>query len=199
MKVACDESGIKKAVDAIKKGGIVVFPTDTVYGIGCDPFNEKSVEEIYKIKKRDIKKRFPILGHKKTDLEKIVKFDVTSNKIAEKFWPGKVTLIVEVTDEKIKESLGAGKKIGVRVPDNLCVQKILGVVKLLIGTSANISGESSYTDPDECLQKLNGIDVFVDGGKIDSKGESTIVECDGDNIVIHREGSVSKEEIMSIR
>lgn len=198
MKVICDESGIKKAIDSIKEGGVIVFPTDTVYGIGCDPFNEKSVEKIYKIKKRDIKKRFPILGHTKSDLEKIVKFDENSNKIAEKFWPGKVTLIVEVTDKKIKESLGADKKIGVRVPDNTCVQKILGAVKLLIGTSANISGDPSYTDPEKIPHGLNGIDVFVDGGRIDSKGESTIVEFEGDNIIIHREGSVSREEIMRI-
>ena len=198
MKVVCDESGIKKAVDSIKKGGIVVFPTDTVYGIGCDPFNEKSVEEIYNIKKRDIKKRFPILAHTKSDLEKIVKFDLNSNKIAEKFWPGKVTLIVEVTDEKIKKSLGADKKIGVRVPDNICIQKILGVVRMLIGTSANISGDPSFTDPVNYPERLIGVDVFVDGGRIESRGESTILECDGNNVIIHREGSVTKEEIMRV-
>ena len=86
MKVKCDKEGIEQASKIIRDGGIVVFPTDTVYGIGCDPYNKKSVDKIYQIKRRSKTKPFPVLAFSIDEATKIVEFDKVSRKIANKFW-----------------------------------------------------------------------------------------------------------------
>ena len=198
MRKKCDANGINAAVKSIKDGGTVIFPTDTVYGIGCDPYNKKAVEKIYKIKNRERDKLFPVLAFSKKQLEKIVNFDNKATKIAERFWPGQITLILPLKDKKLRDSMSLSDKIAVRVPKNECILSILEKCNFLVGTSANISGEKSFTDPDECEKNVSGYDVIVDGGKIVSKGESTIVEINDNNLEIKREGSVSKEEILSL-
>ena len=195
MKVNCDAKSIEKATKIIKEGGIVIFPTDTVYGIGCDPFNQKAVDRIYQIKNRDKKKPFPILTHSIDFASEIVDFDKFSEKIAKKFWPGPLTIIAKLKDEKLKETLGLDEKIAIRVPNNQCLLNILKNSKFLVGTSANLSGEKSYTNSQDCFQNVTGFDVFVDGGDIDNKGESTIVEIDKGIPIIHRVGPIKKEEI----
>ncbi len=197
LKVSCDTKGIEIAVKTLQNGGVVVFPTDTVYGIGCDPYNVDAIKTIYKIKKRDDSKLFPVLGYSREELEKIVEFDDKSKKIAAKFWPGQVTLILKIKDEKIKKSLNLEEKIAVRIPKNRCIMYLLKNCKLLVGTSANISGTSSFKDPNECRNNITGYDVFMDDGIIQSSGESTVVEID-DEINILREGVVSKELILEV-
>ena len=198
MRVSCTDSDIKVAIKKIKAGGIIVFPTDTVYGIGCDPYNKKTISRLYEIKKRKKTKPFPILGVSKTELEKIAEFNTLEEKIAEKFWPGQVTLVLKVKDEKIRQSLCLDKKIAVRVPNNQCVLSLLKECKLLVGTSANISGTTPFTDPNECSKNLTRYDLLIDGGIIPSQSESTIVEIVGDDIKILREGNVPEKEIREL-
>nr|AIF02361.1 Sua5/YciO/YrdC/YwlC family protein (rimN, SUA5) [uncultured marine thaumarchaeote KM3_156_B03] len=195
MRISCNNVGIQKAAKIINKGGIVIFPTDTVYGIGCDPYNQKAVLSLYKIKKREKTKPLPVIGYSKKELEKIAEFNNKAEKIAELFWPGPITLILKVKDENIKKSLGLGKKIAVRVPNNQCALSLLKECKLLVATSANISGTTSLTDPDDCKKDLDGYDLLIDGGILSDDGESTIVEIDGNKVRIVRSGSVSEEEL----
>ena len=192
--VRCDDQGISQIVEAYEDGRIIAFPTDTVYGLGCNPLNKDSISRIYDIKKRSGKKRFPILGFSKKDLEKIVEFNSKAEKISEKFWPGQVTLLLPIRKEITKQIENDGK-LAVRVPNNKCVLSILKQCKLIIGTSANISGEESILDPKECKMRLPEIDILVDGGKIKSYGESTIIDFVDDEIKIIRKGSISKDEI----
>ena len=196
LKVSCNKEGIEKASQIVSRGGIVIFPTDTVYGIGCNPYNKEAVEKIYKIKSRDIMKSVPVLTYSIETAEKIVEFDQFTKKIVEKFWPGPLTVILKVTDKKIKESLNLENKIAIRVPDHKCTLELLKKCNFLVGTSANISGDLSYTDPEECLKNLENYDIFVDGGIITSKGESTIIEIENEQIKIIREGSLTKDEIL---
>lgn len=196
MKVNCDKEGIEKASQIINQGGVVIFPTDTVYGIGCDPYNKASIEKIYKIKSRDITKSVPVLTYSIETAEKIAQFDQLAKKIVKKFWPGPLTIILKVTDEKIKKSLNLENKIAIRVPDHKCTLELLKKCNYLVGTSANISGDVPYTNPKECLKKMQDYDVFVDGGIITSNGESTIIEIENEEIKIIREGSLTKEEIL---
>lgn len=184
-------------VNEIKKGKIIVFPTDTVYGIGCYPYLRESVQKIYQIKKRNLDKKLPILGYSKKDLEKIVKFDKTANDLAKKFWPGPLTMILKIKDNRLKNSLNLKEELAVRIPKNDCVQKILKECKFLIGTSANISGNTSYTNPNECIKYITGYDIFIDGGIISSLGESTIVKIQKDNFEIIREGIISRQDIIN--
>jgi L-threonylcarbamoyladenylate synthase len=195
LKVKCDKEGIEKASKVVKDGGIIVFPTDTVYGMGCDPYNKKAVDKIYQIKGRSKTKPFPILVYSFDAASEIVEFDKDSKKIADKFWPGPLTLILKLRDEKLKESLNLKEKIAIRVPNNQCLLNLLKNSKFLVGTSANLSGESSFTKSQECYQKISECDVFLDGGDIENGGESTILEMDKGKPIIHRIGSLKKEEI----
>ena len=192
--VTCNGQGISQIIEAYEDGRIIAFPTDTVYGLGCNPLNKDSISRIYDIKRRSGKKRFPILGFSKKDLEKIVEFNSKAEKISEKFWPGQVTLLLPIRKE-ITEKIENDGKLAVRVPNNECVLSILKQCKLIIGTSANISGEESILDPNECKMRLPEIDILVDGGEIKSYGESTIIDFVDDEIKIIRKGSISKDEI----
>ena len=195
--VSCDEKGIEKIVNVYENGGIIAFPTDTVYGLGCNPFNSDSTSRIFELKNRDGGKKFPILGISKNELEKIVDFNSNAKKIAENFWPGQVTLLLPIRKE-VANKIENNGKLAVRVPGNECVLSILKHCKLIVGTSANISGEKSILDSTELKMKLPNVDVLVDGGKIVSSGESTIIDFVNGELKMIREGSVSKENIEKI-
>jgi L-threonylcarbamoyladenylate synthase len=195
LKIDCNKEGIEKTYEIIKNGGIVIFPTDTVYGIGCDPYNENAVKKIYKIKSREKIKSLPVLAYSLEIVKKITHIDPFTEKIIEKYWPGSLTLILELTDQKLKKSLNLDNKIAIRIPDSKCTLKLLEKCSLLVGTSANISGNSSYTNPDECLKNIKNYDVFLNGGTITSKGESTIIEIENEEIKIIREGVLKMENI----
>ena len=198
MKISCKDADIQIASKAINDGAIVVFPTDTVYGLGCNPYNHNAVLSLYEIKKRKKTKPFPVIGYSKKELEKIAEFNPLEGKIAEKFWPGPITLILKVKDKEIQKSLELEGKIAVRVPDNQCVLALLKECKLLVGTSANIYGTAPFNDPKECSENLNGYDLFIDGGIISSQGESTIVEIENNDVKILRKGNVSEEMIKEL-
>jgi len=198
LKISCNNDDIQKAANAISDGAIIVFPTDTVYGLGCNPYNHDSVLSLYEIKKREKTKPFPVLGYSKEELEKIAEFSPLEEKIAEKFWPGAITLILKVKDKDIQKSLSLGEKIAVRVPNNKCALALLKECKLLVGTSANISETKPFNDPKECNENLIGYDLFIDGGIISSKGESTIVEIENNDVKILRKGSISEEMIKEL-
>jgi L-threonylcarbamoyladenylate synthase len=190
LKVNCNKEGITKSSQIIEKGGIVIFPTDTVYGIGCNPYNIDSVKKIYEIKSRSTNKSLPVLAYSLDIVKQIVLIDEFTEKIIKKYWPGSLTLILKLTDEKLKKSLNLENKIAVRIPNSKCTLKLLEKCKLLVGTSANISGNSSYTDPDECLKNIKNYDIFINGGTITSQGESTIIEIENEKIKIIREGAL---------
>ncbi len=198
MKVSCNKQGIEKAAQIVNQGGIIIFPTDTVYGIGCNPYNSKAVKKIYKIKSRQTTKPLPVLTYSIKTAEKIVEFDQLTKKIVEKFWPGPLTVILKVTDKKIVESLNLDEKIAIRVPDHRCTLELLKKCDFIVGTSANVSGDLPYTNPDECLKNLHSFDIFVDGGIIASErsGESTIIEIKDGEVVVIRQGSLTKDEIL---
>ena len=198
MKISCNDEDVQKAASAISDGAVIVFPTDTVYGLGCNPYNHDAVLSLYEIKKREKTKPFPVIGYSKEELEKIAEFNALEEKIAETFWPGAITLILKVKDKEIQKSLSLGEKIAVRVPNNKCALALLKECKLLVGTSANISGASPFNDPKECTENLTGYDLFIDGGIISSEGESTIVEIENNDVKILRKGSISEEMIKEL-
>jgi len=198
LKISCNDADIQIAAKAINDGAIVVFPTDTVYGLGCNPYNHDAVQSIYEIKKRNKTKPFPVIGYSKKELEKIAEFNPLEEKIAEKFWPGPITLILKIKDKEIQKSLDLEGKIAVRVPNNQCVLALLKECKLLVGTSANISGTTPFNDPKECGKNLSGYDLLIDGGIISGQGESTIVEIENNDVKILRKGNVSEEIIKEL-
>ena len=196
MKVNCNDEGIRKSVESIENGGVIIFPTDTVYGIGCNPYDANAVKKIYEIKSREKIKSLPVLASSIEIVKQISIIDEFTEKIIKKYWPGPLTLILKLKDKNLKESLNLEDKIAVRIPNSECTLKLLNKCNLLVGTSANVSGDSSFTDPQECMKNVNNYDIFVDGGTITSKGESTIIEIENEKIHVIREGALKKEDIV---
>lgn len=198
MIVLCSEEGIKRTTCVVKSGGTIVFPTDTVYGLGCDPYNPQAVQTIYRIKGRRESERLPVLGISIREISRIAFLDKFSKKIADNFWPGPVTLILKIKDYEIAKSLNLTSKIAVRIPNHPCALALLRECKLLVGTSANRSGSTSFGDPTEITNKLKGFDVLLDGGKITKPKESTIVEVNENRLKIIRRGKISEQELLAL-
>ena len=196
MKVNCNDEGIRKSVEIIENGGVIIFPTDTVYGIGCNPYDANAVKKIYEIKSREKIKSLPVLASSIQIVKQISIIDEFTEKIIKKYWPGPLTLILKLKDKNLKKSLNLEDKIAVRIPNSECTLKLLNKCNLLVGTSANVSGDSSFTDPQECMKNVKNYDIFVDGGTITSKGESTIIEIENEKIHVIREGALKKEDIV---
>ena len=191
--------GIREAGRVLAGGGVVIFPTDTVYGIGCNPFEKDAVRRIYGIKGREPAKPLPVLVHSKETAKQIVAFDSVSEEIADKMWPGPLTIILKIKENKLRESLGVKEKVAVRAPDHKCALGLLEQCRYVVGTSANISGMEPATDPGECERGMSGYDLLLDGGRIaGSRGESTIIELVDGELKIHRRGEIRKEEILGI-
>ena len=195
-QVPSDLSGITLAIESIKNGGVVIFPTDTVYGIGCDPYNEDAVERIYQLKNRDSTKPLPILGYSKRILENIVEFDETTYRIAEKFWPGRLTIVLPLKDDKLKKLSRGTNTLAVRVPNNKCVLAFLKKCELVVGTSANISGEEPFTDPQNIENDFIDCDIFLNDGIIHSSGASTVIKIENGEIKILRSGDISENDLV---
>ena len=197
-QVSCNSEGIALASNSFKNGGVIIFPTDTIYGIGCNPYDENAVNKIYSIKKRDRTKSLPVLGYSKEILEDIVYFNHTANIIIEKFWPGPLTIVLPLKDKKLTKLSNGADTLAVRIPNSKCALSILKECKLIVGTSANISGESPLTDPQKLDILSSDFDIFLNARIIKSSGESTIIEIKEEKIRILRNGAIPEEKFVEI-
>lgn len=183
----------------IKNGGIVVFPTDTIYGIGCDPYNDSAVKRIFMIKGRDEKKPLPVLTYNSNRAQEIVLLGRAGRALAQRFWPGALTIVAPLTDRNISHRVVAGSSsLAVRVPSNKCIMMLLRHCKYLVGTSANLSGEESLKSTKDVLDsRLQGYDAILDGGQTEKGRESTIIEIGGKPKIL-REGAIKSTEVLRL-
>ena len=199
------EEDLIKCTEIIINGGIIVFPTDTIYGLGCDPYNEKSVEKIFRLKNRLLEKALPILSCDISHVEEIMILDENGRKLANSFWPGPLTIIGTLKDNYIPKIITAGKQtIGIRIPNNIVTLTLLKYCNFLVGTSANISNEKSCLYAKEVMKSpLVGYDAIVIGNEKKTNNHfslkgSTIVDVSTSNIKIVREGVIKSETIYQI-
>src|ERR1700690_4032382 len=139
--IAADSShSIQRALEILQAGGLVAFPTDTVYGVGALAFNGKAVESIYVAKDRPIEKAIPVLLGGAQDMNKVAsEVPLKAKKLAERFWPGPLTIIVP-KHFNLPDSVSATNTVGVRVPNHFVARSVLSAVGPMAVTSANISG-----------------------------------------------------------
>jgi L-threonylcarbamoyladenylate synthase len=181
----------------LSDGGIIVFPTDTVYGIGCNPYYDESVERIFQIKDRSEDKPLPVMGYSISDIEKLVHMSPLAKSLAQYFWPGALTIVSPCKDNNIsRRVMAGGDNLAVRIPGNRCTQSLLRFCKYLIGTSANVSGRKPCTSSYEVLSSgLSGFDLVLDGGALGGGIESTIIEVMDSNVRILREGVIKSDKV----
>lgn len=193
---ATDEA-LKEAVKVLKRGGVIIYPTDTLYGLGADATSSKAKKKIYKIKGRNFHKPLSICVADLNQAKKFVKFDSLSLQITKKFLPGPLTLVLPQKKE-IKYVSQKGK-IAVRIPDNTFTLKLLKRFgKPITATSANLSGEKDPAKLSDINNKVKSqCDLIIDGGNFKFKKPSTVFDVESKKIL--REGAVSKRKLAKLK
>jgi tRNA threonylcarbamoyl adenosine modification protein (Sua5/YciO/YrdC/YwlC family) len=180
---------IDKAVSLLKEGGVIAYPTDTIYGLGCDMYNKKAIQRIYQIKKRDPQKPFSFIC---SDLKNISLYAQVTNqayKIMKRYLPGPYTFILLGTKLVPKIMTTKRKTVGIRVPDNnICLSLVKTLGNPIISTSVGFSGGTILSDP-SLIEETFGtqIDLTIDGGMLANQ-PSTIISLIDDEIEVIREG-----------
>ena len=193
------EDSILAASHIVKRGGLVVYPTDTVYGLGCDPFNVEAVKRVLKAK-GERKKPLPVLASKIEGVEKIAYLSKMARRIAARFWPGPLTFVLPKKRALLNIVTCNLDSVGVRVPrHNTAIHLIQLSGGLLIGTSANKTGKKPPRTAHEADKQLGKeIDMVLDGGPAPLGVASTVIDLTSDKPRILREGPISLEEITKV-
>jgi len=196
MIPAGDSRALEQALEVLQSGGLVAFPTDTVYGVGALAFMGSAVEGIYTAKNRPVEKAIPVLIGDPGDIGKVAgEVPELAEKLAGRFWPGPLTLVVP-KHPGLPAAVSATGTVGLREPDHPVARALLQRAGPLAVTSANLSGRSSPTTADEVLAQLGGrIALILDGGQTPGGVPSTVVDCVGSEPRILRQGVLSKAEI----
>lgn len=193
-----DEGSIRQAAQVVGRGGLIAYPTDTVYGLGCDPFNSAAVKKLVEAKRR-VKGGLPVLVDCSATAKELGEFNPIAVQLANNFWPGGLTLVVP-SASKFPPEVSSGGMVGFRMPDRSdTLQLIRDCGSALVGTSANISGMPSATTANEVLTSLGAaIDVVLDGGASKFSKGSTVVRVSDRGCLVLREGAVRIESIRRV-
>lgn len=191
-----DLEGLTVAADIVAKGGLICYPTDTVYGLGCDPLNPAAVERAVAAK-GERTKAMPVLVKSVKDAARLVHFSESAKKLADEFWPGPLTIVLSAKDY-VPSILAPERTVGVRSPNHVMCQQLLGVCSgLLVGTSANLTGKPPATSAKEIVNQLGDrVDIVLDGGRSPIGVASTVVDLTKPRILLLREGPITKAEIL---
>ena len=186
---------IQRAANIIRDGGLVIYPTDTVYGLGCDPFNENAVARLTSVKQRT-RENLPVLVSNLEKAKLLGRFKESLEVPLKRFWPGPLTIVVPCKVSLPRQVIGHDRMIGLRIPGR---EETLDLVSksggFLIGTSANISGKPSLTNAKDAFTMFDGkVDVILDGGSVAARIESTVVRQTDSGIQLLREGAIKYDE-----
>jgi L-threonylcarbamoyladenylate synthase len=192
---------ISRAIAALGRGDVIVFPTETVYGLGADALNHEAVEKVFQLKGRDPANPIPIIVSDRRMMRRLVdKIPPIAEKLIDCLWPGPLTLVLQARPDTPKQLLNSRGGVGVRISSQpLATRLSRQFGRPLTATSANPSGRQAASTIEEAENYFSGeIEVFVDGGKLAAKIGSSVVEVIEDKIKIIREGEISVSEIAAI-
>ena len=189
------QNEIRKAIKLLKQGELIVYPTDTLYGLGADIFNEEAIKKVYEVKKRPFDLPLSIAIASVDEINEYAYMNEIAYKIAREFLPGAITIILK--KRKVIPDIIAKEKIGIRIPANEIALKIAKELPIT-ATSANIHGKNPPKEIKEAKEQLRDkIALYIDGGKLPGK-PSTIVDVSEGKIKVIREGAIRGEEIWKI-
>lgn len=191
---------VEQGISILKDGGIVAFPTDTVYGLGACVSLPRAVERVYQVKGRPSNMPLPLLLADKSQIEEVAEaVPPIARLLAEKFLPGGLTMVLFKSKAVPDTVTGGGKTVAIRIPAHpVPLALARGVGTPIVGTSANLSGKPSALTAEEVYAQLDGkVDLIIDGGRCPGGRESTIVDLTGKTPLVLREGAISREELKS--
>ncbi len=189
-----EEEHIWRAAQTIKRGGIVVYPTESFYGIGADATNEDAVKRVFKIKKRRENNPILLIIGKKDMLYPLVNnIPDNAQRLINRFWPGALTIIFNASKNILPILSGGTGKIGVRISGNAVARRLAELSGVPItGTSANISGRPPCRSADEVIGELKGIDMVLDAGILDAEMGTTVIDITGRPPKVLRKGLIAE-------
>ena len=174
-----DEEIINEAVNVLANGGVVLYPTDTVYGLGANIFDSKAVKKVFKIKRRNFLKPLSILVRDVKTIDLVAKVSLEQKEILNNFLPGPYTFILNKKKTVPRAVTGGSTYVGVRVPDSNLACRLSKIFPITT-TSANLSNEEVLPTPDEILEQLKSdVDLVIDVGKLNSKKASSVIDLTG--------------------
>ncbi|HEX6437250.1 MAG TPA: L-threonylcarbamoyladenylate synthase [Candidatus Binatia bacterium] len=189
---------LRQAIALLKRGDVIVFPTETVYGLGADALNPAAVERVFQLKGRNPDTPIPVIVADQAMLKALVEpIPPLARKLMEQFWPGPLTLVLPAVPSTPKQLLNRTGGVGVRISSApLATQLARELERPLTATSANPSGEPAASTIEQAQNYFAGdIEIFLDGGQLPSKTGSSVVEVIDDCIKIIREGEISLEHL----
>jgi L-threonylcarbamoyladenylate synthase len=191
-----EPSAISQAHQVLERGGIIAFPTDTVYGVAAGIFSIEGIDALYRAKERDPEKAIPVLMSSFADLEQVAEnVSQVACQLGQEFWPGPLTLIVP-RHPSLPKILGPFPTLGVRVPDHSDARALMQVTGPLAVTSANLSGAPDACSAQGVLDQLEGrIDLILDGGITPGGKPSTVVDCTTPELRVLRQGPIALDEL----
>jgi L-threonylcarbamoyladenylate synthase len=187
---------IARAIEVLASGGLVAFPTDTVYGVAAGLFNVRGINRLYEAKARSANKAIAVLIGEVEQLQQLTpEFGGAAQRLAEKFWPGALTLVV-TKQAGLPENLSPLPTVGVRMPDHTFARALMRAAGPLATSSANLSGEVNTLTARQVLDQLEGrIELLLDGGDTPGGVPSTVVDCTQQPPKVLREGALPAQDI----
>ena len=193
-----DAVAIERAAAVVRAGGLVAFPTDTLYGLAADPFNADAVARVVAAKGRGAGQAMPLVAADEAQIARqLGRLPPRARVLAGHFWPGPLTLLIEAPPTLAAPVTGGTGRVGVRVPAHDVARALCRASgSVLTATSANLSGRPATDDPDAVAASLGGdVDVLVDAGRAPGGQPSTIVDVTGSELRCVRAGAIPWEEI----
>ena len=190
---------VEEAARIVRSGGLIIYPTDTVYGLGCDPFNVQAVRRVFEVKGREARRPLPVLASSLKEVQRIAILDERALRLAQSFWPGPLTLVVP-RKPLLPDVVTCGQpSVGVRVPGHEFALEVIGACGgLLVGTSANKSRRPAPRTAQEAISELGGrVDLVIDGGPAPLGLPSTVLDLTGPKPKLIREGALPTRELRS--
>ncbi len=193
---ATDPSALRHAVDVLHHGGLVAFPTDTVYGVGALAFSPEAVLRLYTVKGRAADKAIAVLVGREADLAQVAsELSPAAQRLAARFWPGSLTLVVP-KNARLPDAVTQLPTVGVRLPDHDLARQLLTLAGPMAVTSANRSGQANALTAADVLAHLAGrIELVLDGGRVPGGVPSTVVDCTTASPRVLREGPITAADI----
>jgi L-threonylcarbamoyladenylate synthase len=201
IKVSFDIISIRKIQEiagVLREDGIIVYPTETFYGLGANALSSNAIKRVYRLKKRAPRKPLPVLISDQSMLPQITTGDpLHLQRLVSQFWPGPLTIILKASAAVPDELLGRKGTIGVRLTAHPWVRALVRELRFPItATSANVSGETPISDPDKAMGVFEGaVDLIVDGGKTQGLLPSTVLDLSEDAPRLVREGTIAKTQL----
>lgn len=184
---------IGKIAEVLQKGGIIVYPTETFYGLGVTCYRKEAIQRIYRLKRRDYAKPLSLVISDRTMMEELaIDIPPVFRALAREFWPGPLTMILKASSQLPQELLSSEASVGIRMPALSWLRELIKETGFPItATSANLSGQREISEPDEVIKTFRGkVDLIADGGKTPGTLPSTVIDLTSGIPQIVREGAV---------